>query len=123
MKIRNISFGSTYAIKYNYKRVLPGEYETPDFNIRQFIGVYNDYSKTKNDISAINPKTETYYIKISDSKDKLLENDIKYYNISSKVKKVDDKEMVGAIITSIGKNGFEIKRISEAINDYKRKEQ
>lgn len=119
MRIGNVSFGSTYAIKYNYKCVLPGEYETPDFDIKQFIHVYNEYSKTKNDVSAFNPKTKTYYMKISDSKDKLLENDIKYHNLSSIVKKVDEKEMVGAVITSIGKNGFEISSISEVIKDYK----
>ena len=121
MRIGNLSFGSTYAVKYDYRRVLPGEYETTDFDVKQFIEVYNNYSKSKDDISAINPKTKTYYIKTSDSKDKLIENDINTFELKSKVKKVDDDKMVGAVITSIGKNGFELVNISKTINSYEEK--
>ena len=114
-----ISFGSTYAIKYNYTLMKAYGYATPDSKLRTFIGTYNSLGKDKDEISAINPGSKTYYIKMSDSKDKEFEEYAKELKVKSKIKKVDDNKMRGAIVTSIGQSNEELHLISKRICDYK----
>ena len=45
-----------------------------------------EFDKDENEISAINPKTKTYYIKIADSKDKDFEATAKDLKVKSKIK-------------------------------------
>ena len=47
MRIGNVSFGSTYAIKYNYTLMKAYGYATPDNEKRNFIDAYNAVVKDK----------------------------------------------------------------------------
>ena len=113
-----INFGSTYAIKYNYTLMKAYGYATPDRNLRTFIDVYNGVCKDNDEISAINPATKTYYIKINDFDDIAFEQYAKRFKVKSKIRKVNNDEMSGAVITSIGQSDEEIYQISKKLCDY-----
>ena len=118
MRINNVSFGSTYAIKYNYALLKAYGYATPNNQLRTFIGTYNTTIKADDAISAINPVTQTYYIKIPNSKDKYFEKFAKDMSVKSKIRKVNNNEMRGAIITSVGRTKNELDIISDKIAQY-----
>ena len=118
-----VSFGSTYAIKYNYTLMKAYGYATPDRNLRTFIGSYNSACKDDDDISAINPAKKTYYIKINDFDDIAFERNAMKFKVKSKIRKVNDNEMRGAVITSVGPTNDEISLISDKIIDYERNKQ
>lgn len=118
-----ISFGSTYAIKYNYTLMKAYGYATPDKKLRTFIDVYNGVCKDNDEISAINPAKKTYYIKINDFDDIAFEQYAKRFKVKSKIRKVNNDEMSGATITSVGLTNDEISLISDKIIDYEQNKQ
>lgn len=118
MRIGNVSFGSTYAIKYNYTLMKAYGYATPDNEKRNFIDAYNAVVKDKNEISAINPETKTYFIKMPNEKDVIFEGIVNKMSLKSKFRKVNDKKMNGAVITSVGPTKNEIYNISHRISNY-----
>ena len=93
-------------------------YATPDRNLRSFIGAYNNVCKGDDEISAINPAKKTYYIKINDFDDKAFERIAMNFKVKSKIRKVNDNEMRGATITSVGPTNNEISLINKRIIDY-----
>ena len=120
MKIANISFGSIYCINYDYKEVrVPGAtiYRSKNEKVNDFVEYYNKKGKDKDDISAINPEKRLYFIKVNDKKDNLFEYQTQnLYGI--KIKKVTEKDMEGANITSIGKSDNEKETVSKYIGNY-----
>ena len=76
MRIGNINFGSIYRINYDYKKVsrYSSLYESKDSAVNDFVDFFSKNSKGKDDISAINPKTKNYYIKVDDARDSELED-------------------------------------------------
>ena len=123
MKVGNVSFGSTYAIKYDYTLFKAYGYASTNSDVRNFVDVYNRHAKGKDEISAINPEEKTYFIKMPDSKDKKFENLLKAFYVKSKVRKVNEHKMEGAVITSIGATKDEIALISDKISDYEHSKQ
>ena len=118
MKIGNVSFGSTYAVKYNYTLMKAYGYASPNKDVREFIDSYNSYVKEKDEVSAINPETKTYFIKISDDKDRLFEEFQTNWGIKGAFKKVKDSKLSGATVTSVGRTKDEIGLISDNISRY-----
>ena len=118
MRVGNVSFKSTYAIKYNYTLMKAYGYASPNNKVRDFIDLYNQKYKAKEAVSAINPKEKTYFVKIPDRYDFFIKALAERMNVKSRIKKVNDKKMEGAIITSIGRTSDEISLISQRISDY-----
>lgn len=123
MKIGNVSFGSTYAVKYNHILMKAYGYASPKTNVREFIDTYNSYVKEKDEVSAINPETNTYFIKMNDEKDSLFEELQANWGIKGVFKKVKDNNMSGATVTSVGRTKNEIGIISDKISRYERYKQ
>ena len=113
-----VSFGSTYAIKYNYTLMKAYGYASTNADVRNFVEIYNKNYKGKDEISAISPETKTYFIKMPNSKDAKFENLAKIFMVKSQIRKVNDHKMEGATITSIGKTNYEQAIICGKICDY-----
>lgn len=106
MKTGNISFGSTYAIKYDYIRDYKARfledrnYKAKNHNVDKFITDFDRFYKEKEDVESLNPARKLFFININDKKDKKLENLARELNIE--FKKVKQKEMHGTKIVSMG---------------------
>lgn len=111
-----VNFKSTYEIDYSYRLYKVYGYASISPKIIEFIDKYSRNNKGKDEISAINIQTNKYYIKMPDKKDFSFENLAKAFGINKNIKKVNARDMEGAIITSIGKAPNEIERISKKIS-------
>ena len=112
-----VSFGSTYAIKYDYTLYKYYGFASKNPGVIKFVEHLNKQRKSRSDITAVNPEKKTYYYKTKDDNDVYFEAFADKSNI--KVKKVSDKELEGATITSVGKCNNEINRVSRQIGLYK----
>ena len=127
MKVGNVSFGSTYAIKYNYTRNYESKglgdrsYKSEDGTVDEFIREFDRRLKGKNDVSSFCPEKNLYFLNVKNNKDKKLEFFAGLLGIE--IKKVNPKDMRGTQIVSVGssRDGIdgELKTISRMITSYR----
>ena len=118
-----VSFGSTYAIRFNYeKHPFPEKkrtyYQCSNRETNDFIEDFTSIYKGKNDISAINPAKQMYYISVNGRMDEFVEYMTTHIYPTVNIKKVNKEELENAQITSVGRKRNEDLKISNIICSY-----